>query len=183
MGPSSVKNATPSKGSKRTRADSESILTNDTPGGEGGVVQGNAASFHANVNAAGFQNENPRCYGCYGRDENGADDLNYDGYYSNNCSIMWDLANRGCIHKFGQNDYKQAARQDNRYRMNEEARLAVQERANDYYVTGVHIAKRVPQYCSMTIAEHIRTIPEWASRDWAALKVVLLKEFRDDDDH
>lgn len=35
----------------------------------------------------------------------------------------------------------------------------------------------------MTIAEYIRTIPEWASRDWAALKVVLLKEFRDDDDH
>lgn len=48
-----------------------------------------------------FQNEGPRCYGCYGRDVNRAEDPSYDDHYSNDCPLMWDLARRGCIHKMG----------------------------------------------------------------------------------
>jgi hypothetical protein len=65
------------------------------------VIQGNAASLFFDMNAGGFQNNVPSCYGCFGRDENGAEDLSYDGHYSSNCPMMWDLVNRGCIHKFG----------------------------------------------------------------------------------
>jgi hypothetical protein len=35
----------------------------------------------------------------------------------------------------------------------------------DYHITGPGIVNRLPQHCTVTIAEYIRTMPEWVSKD------------------
>ena len=51
----------------------------------------------------------------------------------------------------------------------------------DHHVLGSAMVARLPQHCYMTIAQYVRTIPEWVSNDWAALRVVLCREYREED--
>ena len=42
---------------------------------------------------------------------------------------------------------------------------------------------RLPRYCIQPVAETIRSLDEWKTGDYAALKKVLLSEYRDNDTH
>jgi len=42
---------------------------------------------------------------------------------------------------------------------------------------------RLPRYCIQPVAETIRSLKEWKTRDYAALKKALLSEYRDNDTH
>jgi hypothetical protein len=51
----------------------------------------------------------------------------------------------------------------------------------DYRVSEEDKLTRLPRYCIQPIAETIKSLKEWKSRDFAALKKALLAEYRNDD--
>ena len=54
---------------------------------------------------------------------------------------------------------------------------------SDYHVSDDDRLTRLPRYCIQPIAETIKSLKEWKSQDYAALKKVLLTEYRNDDTH
>jgi len=48
-----------------------------------------------------FQGSNRNCFSCFGRDKNGTIDPDYNHTNSNDCPLMHELINTGCIHKSG----------------------------------------------------------------------------------
>jgi hypothetical protein len=54
---------------------------------------------------------------------------------------------------------------------------------SDYRVSDKDRLTRLPRYCIQPVAETIRFMNEWRTRDYVALKKVLLSEYRDNDTH
>jgi hypothetical protein len=52
---------------------------------------------------------------------------------------------------------------------------------SDYRVSDEDRLARLPRYCIQPVAETIRSLKEWKTKDYAALKKALLSEYRDDD--
>src|SRR3984893_3858335 len=53
----------------------------------------------------------------------------------------------------------------------------------DYHVSAGDRLARLPRYCIQPIAETIKSLKEWEDQDYAALKKVLLAEYKDNDTH
>ncbi len=41
--------------------------------------------------------------------------------------------------------------------------------------------KRLPRYCSLSIGQYIKTLPEWIGRNWEELSAVMEEEYKDQD--
>src|ERR1700716_1144069 len=54
---------------------------------------------------------------------------------------------------------------------------------SDYHVSASDRLARLPRYCIQPIAETIKSLKEWVDKDYAALKKVLLAEYKNDDTH
>jgi hypothetical protein len=54
---------------------------------------------------------------------------------------------------------------------------------SDYYVSASDRFARLPRYCIQPIAETIKSLKEWKDKDYAALKKVLLAEYKNNDTH
>jgi hypothetical protein len=54
---------------------------------------------------------------------------------------------------------------------------------SDYHVSAADRLARLPRYCIQPIAETIKSLKEWKDKDYAALKKVLLAEYKNDDTH
>ena len=54
---------------------------------------------------------------------------------------------------------------------------------SDYHVSASDRFARLPRYCIQPIAETIKSLKEWKDKDYAALKKVLLAEYKNDDTH
>jgi hypothetical protein len=54
---------------------------------------------------------------------------------------------------------------------------------SDYHVSAEDKLMRLPRYCIQPIAETIKSLKEWKSRDYAALKKALLAEYKSNDTH
>ena len=54
---------------------------------------------------------------------------------------------------------------------------------SDYQVSEKDKLMRLPRYCVQPVAETIRSLKEWRTRDYAVLKKALLSEYRDNDTH
>src|SRR6202042_1967529 len=52
---------------------------------------------------------------------------------------------------------------------------------SDYQVSEKDRLTRLPRYCIQPVAETIRSLNEWKTSNYAALKKVLLSEYRDND--
>ena len=52
---------------------------------------------------------------------------------------------------------------------------------SDYWVSEGDKLARLPRYCIQPVAETIKSLKEWKSQDYAALKKALLAEYRNDD--
>ena len=54
---------------------------------------------------------------------------------------------------------------------------------SNYQVSEKDRLMRLPQYCIQPVAETVQSLKEWKTRDYAALKKVLLLEYRNNDTH
>jgi hypothetical protein len=54
---------------------------------------------------------------------------------------------------------------------------------SNYQVSEKDKLMRLPRYCIQPVAETIRSLNEWKASNYAALKKVLLSEYRDNDTH
>jgi hypothetical protein len=52
---------------------------------------------------------------------------------------------------------------------------------SDYRVSDDNKLTRLPRYCIQPIAETIKSLKEWKSRDYAALRKALCTEYQNDD--